>query len=84
VVKQKLLSILIIALSLKPVETSTRKVMKGRITEIIPEVYIVKLKIDVEGAQFTVYVTRKSFLKMKIDVGCEVSLIFKASSVKIL
>ena len=73
-----------IVLSLKPVETSARNVIKGRITEIVPETYIVKLRVDVDGVQFTVYVTRKSFLEMKIDVGCKVSLIFKASSVRIL
>jgi len=73
-----------IVLSLKPVDTSARNVIKGRITEIVPETYIVKLRVDVDGVQFTVYVTRKSFLEMKIDVGCKVSLIFKASSVRIL
>ena len=73
-----------IVLSLKPVDTSARNVIKGRITEIVPETYIVKLRVDVDGVPFTVYVTRKSFLEMKIDVGCKVSLIFKASSVRIL
>ncbi|MHA1582507.1 MAG: tungstate ABC transporter ATP-binding protein WtpC [Candidatus Baldrarchaeia archaeon] len=73
-----------IVLSLKPVETSARNVIKGRIAEIVPETYIVRLKVDVDGVQFTAHVTRRSFLEMKIDVGCEVSLIFKASSVRIL
>ena len=73
-----------IVLSLRPVETSARNVMKGRITEIIPETYIVKLRVNVDGVQFTVYVTRKSFLEMGIDIGHEISLIFKASSVRIL
>ena len=48
-----------------------------------------KVRIQSNKVRDKVEITKRglilsSFLKMKIDVGCEVSLIFKASSVKIL
>ncbi|MHA1722548.1 MAG: tungstate ABC transporter ATP-binding protein WtpC [Candidatus Baldrarchaeia archaeon] len=73
-----------IVLSLRPVETSAQNVIEGKVVEVVQEAFIVKLRVDVGNVQFTVYITRKSFLEMKIDIGCKVSLIFKASSVKIL
>ncbi|MHA1593863.1 MAG: ABC transporter ATP-binding protein, partial [Candidatus Baldrarchaeia archaeon] len=73
-----------IVVSLKPVESSAQNVIRGRIVDVIPEAFLVKLKIEANGVVFSVYVTRKSFLEMKLDVKQEVYLVFKASAVKIL
>ena len=56
--------------------------MKGRIIEVSDRGQIVKLKVDV-GKIITSQVTRLSFEEMKLNVGTEVFLTFKASSVRV-
>jgi len=65
-----------------PLKSSARNVLKGRIIEVSDRGQIVKLKVDV-GKIITSQVTRLSFEEMKLNVGTEVFLTFKASSVRV-
>lgn len=69
-----------IILSRRPIKSSARNVFKGQITEITDQESIVKLKINA-GKEFTVQITRRSFIEMKLTLGTSVYLAFKASSV---
>jgi len=72
-----------IILSKKPLESSARNVLGGRIIEASDLGSIVKLKIDV-GKVFVVQVTKRSFNEMKLNVGTNVFLAFKASSIQFI
>lgn len=72
-----------IILSKKPVTSSARNVFKGRVTRISDLGPIVKLRVDA-GKQFVVQITKRSFTELGTNIGSEVFLIFKASSVKIV
>lgn len=63
--------------------SSARNVFKGKIIEISDLGPIVKLKIDI-GKIFTVQITKRSFNEMGLNLGMEVFLAFKASSVQII
>lgn len=69
-----------IILSKKPLESSARNVLNGRIIQISDSDGLVKLAVDV-GRPFTVQITRRSFDELKINLDSEVFLTFKASSV---
>lgn len=71
-----------IIVSRVPFQSSARNVLKGRIVEVSSHGQVVKLKVDV-GKVITSQVTRLSFEEMKLNVGTEVFLTFKASSVRI-
>ena len=62
-------------------ESSARNNLLGRISGITEHNSIVKLKVDV-GRIVTVQITRKSMVEMGLNVGQEVYLTFKASSVQ--
>ena len=64
------------------IESSARNVFTGRITEITDLGSLVKLKVDV-GKPFTVQITKRSFLEMKLNLNAEVCIAFKASSVQV-
>ena len=66
-----------------PLKSSARNVLKGRIIEVSDYGQVVKLKVDV-GKVITSQVTKISFEKMGLNVGTEVFLIFKASSVRVV
>ena len=68
-----------IIVSKKPLESSARNVLEGRIIEASDLGSIVKLKIDA-GKVFVVQVTKRSFNEMKLNVGTRVFLAFKALS----
>ncbi len=72
-----------ILLSKRPIKSSGRNTLKGRITEISDRGATVKLKVDA-GREFTVMITKKSFLDMKPSVGSKVYLTFKASAVHLI
>lgn len=72
-----------IILSKKPVTSSARNVFKGRVTRISDLGPIVRLRVDA-GKQFVVQITKRSFTELGTNIGSEVFLIFKASSVKIV
>ncbi|MGA2309320.1 MAG: ABC transporter ATP-binding protein [Candidatus Bathyarchaeia archaeon] len=70
-----------IILSKKPFESSARNVLMGRINQISDIGSLVKLTVDV-GKPFTVQITKRSFGEMSLNLGAEVFIIFKASSVQ--
>ena len=72
-----------IIISKKPIESSARNVLKGRITEISDLESLVKLKVDV-GIVFTAQITKRSFNEMGLNLNADVYVAFKASSVQIV
>ena len=72
-----------IILSKRRFVSSARNIFKGRIAEISDTDSVVRLKVDV-GKPFIVQITKRSFDEMKINLGTEVFLTFKASSVQII
>jgi molybdopterin-binding protein len=72
-----------IILSKERFESSARNVFRGKITEIQDAGTLVRLKVDV-GKTFIVQITKRSFNEMKLNLGAEVFLAFKASSVQLV
>jgi len=70
-----------IILSAKPVVSSARNSFEGHIVEITDVGNIVKLKIKA-GRDFTVQITKRSFVEMNLNLSSKVYLTFKASSVR--
>jgi len=70
-----------IILSKNPIMSSARNVFKGRIVEMIDLGAVMRLKVDT-GKEFVVQVTKRSFKDMKLNMGSEVFLVFKASAVQ--
>lgn len=70
-----------IILSLKPVETSARNQLKGRIVLIEERGNVVRLKIDT-GKVFAVQITKRSLSELNLSLGSIVYISFKASSVE--
>lgn len=70
-----------IILSKGKFESSARNVFKGNIVEIFDRGPLVKLKVDA-GKEFVVQITKRSFVEMGLNLGAEVYLTFKASSVQ--
>jgi len=69
-----------IIISMKPLKSSARNVFKGKIVEVLDLGSVVKLKIDV-GKVFTVQITKRSFREMNLNIGSNVFIAYKASSV---
>ena len=72
-----------IILSKNAIQSSARNFFKGKITEITDSGTLVKLKVDV-GIPFTVQITKRSFKEMEVNLGSDVYIAFKASSVNVL
>jgi molybdopterin-binding protein len=72
-----------IILSKRSLESSARNVFKGRITQVSDLGSLVKLTINV-GKLFVVQITKRSFSEMDLNLGDEVFIAFKASSVQML
>lgn len=72
-----------IILSKESVETSARNQFKGVVSSAEEHGTVMWLKIDV-GEVFTVQITKKSFFEMGLNVGSELYISFKASSVIVL
>ncbi len=72
-----------IILSKTPVVSSARNVLHGKICAINDLNSLVKLTVDV-GKPFSVQITKKSFDELNLNLGVEVFITFKASSVEIL
>jgi len=70
-----------IILSKQFIETSARNEYRGRITSVEELGQVIRLRVDV-GRVFTVQITRRSLIEMGLNVGSEVYLSFKASSVE--
>ena len=71
-----------IIVSKKPLKSSARNVLRGKITEVLDLGPVVKLKIEA-GKTFTVQVTKRSFREMGLNIGSEVFIAYKASSVNL-
>jgi tungstate transport system ATP-binding protein len=69
-----------VIVSKTPLVSSARNVLRGRILEACGSKELIQLKIDV-GKEFVTMVTRKSFEEMKLTIGTEVFLTFKAQAV---
>ena len=69
-----------IIVSKSPIVSSARNMLKGKVEEILDLDQLVQLKVDA-ARQFTVNITKRSFEEMKINLGSEIYLSFKASSV---
>ncbi len=72
-----------IILSKTPIVSSARNVLHGKICAINDLNSLVKLTVDV-GKRFIVQITKKSFDVLNLNLGVEVFMTFKASSVEIL
>ncbi len=71
-----------ILLSDAAVSTSARNTLRGRITKIQERNGSVEVTVDA-GETFTSRITRESFQNMGLNLGSEVSLIFKTESVRL-
>lgn len=65
------------------IETSARNEFKGRITSAVELGPIVKLKVDI-GKIFTVQITKRSFDELGLNIGSDVYISFKASSIRLV
>ena len=72
-----------IVLSRHPIISSARNTFKGKIVGVSDLKSLVKLKINV-GKEFVVQVTKRSFTEMQLNVGTEVYITLKASSVHVI
>ena len=72
-----------IILSKQFIETSARNEYRGRIVAVEEMGSIIRLRINA-GRVFTVQITRRSLVEMGLNVGSEVYMSFKASSVEAL
>lgn len=71
-----------ILLSLTDVPTSARNTLRGKITGIAERNGSVQITVEA-GEIFTSRITRESFQEMGLNLGSEVSLIFKTESVRL-
>lgn len=69
-----------IIVSKKEIETSARNQFKGKISEIRDHNSTIRINVDV-GKVFSVQITRTSFKEMGLNIGSEIYISFKASSV---
>ena len=72
-----------ILVSTNRITSSARNVFKGKIVGITDLGSITKLTVDA-GKKFRVQITKKSLTEMKLHIGSEVFLTFKASSVLLI
>lgn len=72
-----------IIISAKRVTTSARNQFRGRVTSVEEVNSVIRLRVDA-GRSFVVQITRRSLDEMGLNIGSEVYLSFKASSVELL
>ncbi len=72
-----------IILSAKPLASSARNMFRGKVAGISDLGSLVKLRVDA-GKEFVVQITKRSFIEMGFNLGSDVYLLFKASSVHIV
>jgi len=70
-----------IILSKKRFESSARNVFEGKIVEVSDQGPLVRLRVDAEE-EFVAQITKRSFVEMGLNVGSQIYLTFKASSVQ--
>ena len=72
-----------ILVSTEPLHSSARNVFRGTIVGVTDVGSTVRLSVDA-GKKFCVKITKKSLNEMNLNVGSEVYLTFKASSVRVI
>ncbi len=72
-----------IIVSTKPIQSSARNILKGKIIEITDLNNQVKIKVDA-GKEFIAVLTKKSFKEMNLNLESQVYLSFKASSIRVI
>lgn len=72
-----------IIVSLGTIKSSARNSFKGRIVGVEDLDSVVRLKVEA-GRIFTVQITRRSLIEMGLNIGKDVYLTFKASSVQLI
>lgn len=72
-----------IILSKERIMSSARNVFNGKITGITDLGTLVKIRVDV-GLEFSVQITKRSFVEMQFNIGSYVFLTFKAGSVHVI
>lgn len=72
-----------IILSSSPLVSSARNTFKGKVLQTTDLNRNVQVKVDV-GKEFAAIVTKRSFQEMQLNLGSEVYLTFKASSVHVI
>jgi len=72
-----------IIVSTKPLNSSARNVFNGRIVRITDLGSVARLTVD-GGKKFSVQITKRSLIEMRLNVGSTVFLTFKASSVHLV
>jgi molybdopterin-binding protein len=72
-----------ILVSTEPLHSSARNVFRGTIVGVTDVGSTVRLSVDA-GKKFCVKITKKSLNEMNLNVGSEVYLTFKASSVSVI
>jgi molybdopterin-binding protein len=72
-----------IIVSKRPVKSSGRNVLKGKIIGVMDQGATVKLKLDV-GVEISAIITKRSFQDMGLKTGSRVYAAFKASSVHVI
>jgi molybdopterin-binding protein len=70
-----------IAISLEPAASSIRNQFRGRVSEIIPSGAITRVTVDVAGTPLTAALTTRSVDELRVSVGREVVVAFKATGV---
>jgi molybdopterin-binding protein len=70
-----------IIISCKQFSSSALNSFYGKVTKISEQNKLIRLTIDI-GVQLISIITKESFQDMKINIGNNVCLTFKASSVK--
>jgi len=69
--------------STSSIQSSARNALKGRIIEILDLGHQVQIKVDA-GKEFMTILTKKSFEDLRLNLGSQVYLNFKASAVHII
>ncbi len=72
-----------IILSVGPITSSARNVLKGKIVHIISDEKSAIIKLDT-GFQMSVFITNRSLQEMKLNRGDEIYAIFKSMAVKVM
>lgn len=73
-----------IIVSKRPLKSSMRNVLRGKISDFIDMGSLVSLIVEIDGLSFVTLITKRSFAEMRLDHGEEVYISFKASSIHII
>lgn len=70
-----------IAISMEPGASSIRNQFRGTVTEVLPSGAITRVTVDVAGTPFVAALTSRSVDELRLGVGREVVVAFKATAV---